>query len=43
MSATIDGARVAALLGNAPVIESEGRIFPVETLYVGRDARPIEA
>src|SRR5262249_53297026 len=43
MSATIDGARVAALLGNAPVIESEGRIFPVETRYVGRDARPIEA
>ena len=31
MSATLDGARVAALLGNAPVIESEGRAFPVET------------
>jgi ATP-dependent helicase HrpB len=42
MSATIDGARVAALLDNAPVIESQGRIFPVETRYVGRDARPIE-
>ena len=42
MSATIDGARVAALLGDAPVIESEGRAFPVETRYVGRDARPIE-
>jgi ATP-dependent helicase HrpB len=46
MSATIDGARVAALLGNArgsvSVIESQGRIFPVETRYVGRDARPIE-
>jgi len=46
MSATIDGARVAALLGNArgsvAVIESQGRIFPVETRYVGRDARPIE-
>jgi ATP-dependent helicase HrpB len=42
MSATIDGARVGALLGGAPVIESEGRIFPVETRYVGRDARPIE-
>ena len=39
MSATIDGARVAALLGNAPVIESQGRAFPVETRYVGRDAR----
>jgi ATP-dependent helicase HrpB len=42
MSATIDGARIAALLGNAPVIESAGRIFPVETRYVGRDSRPIE-
>ena len=42
MSATIDGARVAGLLGDAPVIESEGRAFPVETRYVGRDARPIE-
>ncbi|MEJ0074927.1 MAG: ATP-dependent helicase HrpB [Alphaproteobacteria bacterium] len=39
MSATIDGARVAALLGNAPVIESRGRAFPVETRYVGRDPR----
>ena len=37
MSATLDGARVAALLGNAPVIESEGRAYPVETQYVGRD------
>lgn len=42
MSATIDGARVAALLGNAPVIESAGRAFPVETRYAGRDSRPIE-
>src|ERR1700749_1874800 len=39
MSATIDGARVAALLGGAPVIESQGRAFPVETRYLGRDAR----
>lgn len=37
MSATLDGARVAALLGGAPVIESEGRAYPVETRYVGRD------
>jgi ATP-dependent helicase HrpB len=36
MSATLDGARVAALLGGAPVIESEGRAFPVETRYLGR-------
>lgn len=39
MSATLDGARVAKLLGDAPVIESEGRAFPVETKYLGRDAR----
>jgi ATP-dependent helicase HrpB len=37
MSATIDGARVARLLDNAPVIESQGRAFPVETHYVDRD------
>jgi len=43
MSATIDGARIARLLGDAPVIESVSRIFPVETRYVGRDARPVEA
>lgn len=39
MSATLDGARVAALLGNAPVVESEGRAFPVDTRYLGRDPR----
>jgi len=38
MSATLDGARVAQLLGAAPVIASEGRAFPVETIYLGRDA-----
>ena len=43
MSATIDGARVAKLLGDAPVVEAEGRAFPVDTRYLGRDARPIEA
>jgi ATP-dependent helicase HrpB len=37
MSATIDGARVASLLGDAPMIESEGRAFPVETKYVAPD------
>ncbi len=36
MSATLDGARVASLLGEAPVISSEGRAFPVETRYLGR-------
>src|SRR4249919_2437361 len=39
MSATIDGARIAKLFGDAPVIESEGRAFPVETRYLGRDPR----
>jgi ATP-dependent helicase HrpB len=39
MSATIDGARVAKLLGDAPVVESEGRAYPVETRYVPRDAQ----
>ena len=40
MSATLDGARVRTLLGDAPVIESQGRAFPVETRYVGRDPPP---
>lgn len=39
MSATLDGARVAQVLGGAPMIVSEGRAFPVETRYLGRDAR----
>ena len=39
MSATLDGARVAALLGGAPVVESQGRSFDVETRYLGRDPR----
>lgn len=43
MSATLDGARVAKLLGEAPVVESEGRAFAVETRYLGRKAdAPIE-
>jgi ATP-dependent helicase HrpB len=39
MSATLDGARVASLLGDAPVIESQGRAWPVATSYLGRDPR----
>ncbi|HEX9055697.1 MAG TPA: ATP-dependent helicase HrpB [Gemmatimonadales bacterium] len=41
MSATLDGAPVARLLGGAPVIAAEGRAFPVETRYVPprRDTR----
>jgi ATP-dependent helicase HrpB len=43
MSATIDGARVAKLLRDAPVVESQGRAFPVETRHLSRDARePVE-
>ena len=38
MSATLDGARVRALLGDAPLIESQGRAFPVATRYVGRNS-----
>ena len=42
MSATLDGARVAKLLGDAPVIQSEGRAFPVEARYLGRSPARIE-
>jgi ATP-dependent helicase HrpB len=38
MSATLDGARISKLLGDVPVVTSEGRAFPVETRYLGRDA-----
>ena len=36
MSATLEPAPVALLLGGAPVIACEGRLFAVETRYVGR-------
>jgi ATP-dependent helicase HrpB len=36
MSATLDGAPVAALLDGAPVVTSEGRSWPVETRYLAR-------
>jgi len=36
MSATLDGARIGATLGDAPLIESLGRQYPVETHYLGR-------
>ncbi|NLH79770.1 MAG: ATP-dependent helicase HrpB, partial [Phyllobacteriaceae bacterium] len=41
MSATIDGARVRDLLGEATLVTSEGRAFPVETRHLPRrpDAR----
>ncbi len=34
MSATLDGESVARLLGDAPIVTSDGRSFPVETRYV---------
>jgi ATP-dependent helicase HrpB len=38
MSATLDGAAIAAQL-DAPVIESQGRAYPVETRHLGRPDR----
>lgn len=40
MSATLDAAPVAALMGDAPLITSEGRAFPVETRWL---PRPVDA
>ena len=42
MSATLDGGRFSNLLGGAPVIESEGRSFPIEHVYLGRREQRIE-
>jgi ATP-dependent helicase HrpB len=39
MSATLEAARLRTLMGEAPLIASEGQAFPVETRYVGRDSR----
>ncbi|WFS17885.1 ATP-dependent helicase HrpB [Pseudomonas sp. 905_Psudmo1] len=33
MSATLEGARLSNLLGDAPVVTSEGRMFPVDTVW----------
>jgi ATP-dependent helicase HrpB len=38
MSATLDGARVAKLLDGAPIVRSEGRLYPIETRYVPQPA-----
>lgn len=37
MSATLAGEHVAAMLGGVPLIESEGRSFPIETRYLGKN------
>ena len=38
MSATLDGARFGALLGNAPLIKSEGKSWPLDLRHIGRRA-----
>jgi ATP-dependent helicase HrpB len=38
MSATLDGSAVSDILGQAPVIRSEGKVFPVATHYLTRPA-----
>lgn len=38
MSATLETGRLSSLLGGAPVLQSKGRSFPVETRYLGRKA-----
>ncbi|WP_235924170.1 ATP-dependent helicase HrpB [Pseudoroseicyclus tamaricis] len=40
MSATLDAAPVAALMGDAPVITSEGRTYPVERLWLDKPPPP---
>ena len=40
MSATLEAGPVAALMGGAPVITSQGRAYPVETRWL---ARPVDA
>uniref|UniRef100_UPI003568A2BC ATP-dependent helicase HrpB n=1 Tax=Shimia sp. TaxID=1954381 RepID=UPI003568A2BC len=42
MSATLDAAPVAALMGDAPVITSEGQSHPVETIWLDRPLRKEE-
>jgi ATP-dependent helicase HrpB len=38
MSATLEGERFSALLGGAPVVESQGRSHPIELVHLGRSA-----
>jgi ATP-dependent helicase HrpB len=42
MSATLEAANVSKLLGDAPIIKSEGRAFSIETRYLGRRAQRLE-
>ncbi len=50
MSATLDGERVAQLLGDAPLVSAQGQMHPVEVCYIGQGApalpdrlRPVES
>ncbi|TVV70750.1 ATP-dependent helicase HrpB, partial [Sphingomonas solaris] len=38
MSATLDGARFTRLLGDAPLVESAGRSYPLTLRHIGRNA-----
>ncbi|WP_333573429.1 ATP-dependent helicase HrpB [Sphingomonas sp.] len=38
MSATLDGSRFSGLMGGAPVVESEGRSYPLALRHLGRAA-----
>ncbi|MBB5711654.1 ATP-dependent helicase HrpB [Sphingomonas xinjiangensis] len=38
MSATLDGTRFSGLMGDAPMVESEGRSYPLTLKHVGRAA-----
>lgn len=42
MSATLDGGRFARLMGDAPILESKGRSFPVTLRHLGRSDARIE-
>jgi ATP-dependent helicase HrpB len=41
MSATLEGAAVARLLGDAPLVAAHGRSFPVETRFAGNGMPPL--
>ena len=41
MSATLEGAAVSRLLGDAPVVTAHGRAFPVATRYAGKGLPPL--